>query len=118
VNCLARTATQKPRPRILSKWQKQLEKDRQWRDVSKVVRKRDGGKCRSCKKPGSQLHHIVYRSHGGKDVAANLILTCDRCHAAIHAKVILVKFTLQNPAASITFTLNTQWDDISEKRGR
>lgn len=111
---LLRNASQKPKPRLLTKWHKQLEKDRQWRAVSKVVRKRDGGKCRSCRKPGQQVHHIVYRSHGGKDVAANLILTCDKCHAAIHAKVILVSFKLPNPAASITFTRNTQWDSLRE----
>lgn len=101
---------QKPRPRLLSKWQKEIQKDTNWRKVSAVVRKRDGGKCRCCGKPGNQIHHIVYRSHGGKDDAGNLILTCGDCHAAIHAKVLLVTFNPKRPALSITFRRNTQWD--------
>lgn len=101
---------QKPKPRLLSKWQKDIQQKAEWRRVSAVVRKRDGGKCRACGKPGNQIHHIVYRSHGGKDVASNLILTCSRCHAAIHAKVTLVDFNIKNPAKTIGFMRNTQWD--------
>lgn len=107
---LIRNAKPKPMPRVLSNWHKKLEAERQWKKVSAFVRKRDGGKCRSCGKPGSQIHNIVYRSHGGKDEAGNLILTCTKCHSWIHAKAILVSFDPKHPAKSIKFTRNTQWD--------
>jgi 5-methylcytosine-specific restriction endonuclease McrA len=107
---MAHVTFPKPMPRLMTKWQKEIHSKAEWRRVSAVVRKRDGGKCRACGKPGTEVHHIVYRSHGGKDVASNLILTCMRCHRAIHAKVTLVTFGQNNPAKSIKFTRNTQWD--------
>ncbi len=107
---LIRNAPAKPKPRLLIKQRKAALKEANWRTVSAAVRKRDKGKCRACGKPGTQIHHVVYRSHGGKDEASNLILTCSRCHSAIHAKVTLVTFNLRHPALGITFTRNTQWD--------
>jgi hypothetical protein len=31
-----------------------------------------------------QPHHIIYRSHGGKDTPENTITLCARCHDAVH----------------------------------
>lgn len=106
---------QKPRPRVLTQQDRDREKARNWRDVSKSVRLRDQGKCRVCGKPGTDPHHIVYRSHGGRDVESNLVWSCRPCHKAIHAKVTLVTFNPKNPAGTIKFTRNTQWD--CETRG-
>lgn len=100
----------KPRPHVLTKMDKAVEKARNWRKVSAFVRKRDKGKCRACRKPGSEVHHIVYRSHGGKDEAGNLAIVCIQCHKLIHAKVLLVSFDPKHPAKSIRFERNTQWD--------
>lgn len=33
---------------------------------------------------GLQMHHIIYRSHGGSDEDDNLICLCWRHHAAVH----------------------------------
>lgn len=107
---MALQSLQKPRPHMLTQQDKEREKHRNWSEVSAVVRKRDGGKCRCCGKPGTDPHHIVYRSHGGKDVESNLAWSCRACHKAIHAKVTLVSFNPKNPAATIKFTRNTQWD--------
>ncbi len=30
------------------------------------------------------LHHIVYRSHGGSDEVQNIICVCRHCHDLIH----------------------------------
>lgn len=105
---------QKPRPRVLTKWHKDLEKARQLRDAVAFVRKRDKGRCRRCLGVGNQAHHIVYRSHGGKHEPKNLIWSCARCHREIHAKVWIVTFDPRNPAKSIRFTRNTQWDKLEE----
>jgi 5-methylcytosine-specific restriction endonuclease McrA len=33
-----------------------------------------------------EIHHIVFRSHGGGDNIENLAALCHDCHAAIHDK--------------------------------
>lgn len=105
---------QKPRPRVLTRADKAREKDRQWTQAKRFVRARDGGRCRVCGKPGSQAHHIVYRSHGGKDEPRNLVWTCLDCHRLIHAHVVLVSYDPKHPAKSIKFTRNTRWDGVSQ----
>lgn len=105
---------QKKRPRVLTKWHKDLEKKRQLRVALAFVKKRDKGRCRCCGGMGTQAHHIVYRSHGGKDDPKNLIWACARCHREIHVKVWIVTFDPKHPAKSIRFERNTQWDREEE----
>jgi Holliday junction DNA helicase RuvB len=53
---------------------------------------RDGCCCRSC---GSRrqlmVHHIVWRSQGGPTRAWNLICLCARCHALVHAALLVLR---------------------------
>jgi 5-methylcytosine-specific restriction endonuclease McrA len=104
------TATQKPKPRVLVQAEKRRQKIKTLREASAEVKKRDGGKCRVCGTPGNQAHHLVYRSHGGKDTPSNLVWCCSTCHRLIHAKVLLVTFKPDNPAATVKFSRNTAWD--------
>lgn len=58
-------------------------------NIYEQVRQRDGNKCRVCLYPGYggagiEVHHIVYRSHGGPDEAWNLICLCNPCHGQAH----------------------------------
>ena len=49
---------------------------------------RDKGKCRSCGLRSTlQVHHIVFRSHGGPDETWNLVTLCESCHSGIHTAV-------------------------------
>jgi hypothetical protein len=55
-----------------------------------AVAARSGGKCEaaaaaSCRRRGSQLHHRLMRSQGGKHTVENLLDVCATCHAHIHA---------------------------------
>ena len=101
---------QKPRPKILDKRQAAKDKAANWSRVCRLVKARDRH-CRVCKSaPGEHVHHIVYRSHGGKDVPSNLLWVCLDCHRDIHAKVTLVKFHTINPSLTATFERNTTWD--------
>jgi len=101
---------QKPRPRVLDKRQAAKDKAANWSRVCRLVKARDRH-CRVCKSaPGEHAHHIVYRSHGGKDVPSNLLWVCGQCHQDIHAKVTLVKFLPINPSLTATFERNTTWD--------
>jgi len=49
------------------------------------VLKRDSWRCQLC---GSmqqlEVHHRVFRSHGGKDAEENLVTLCHSCHSALH----------------------------------
>lgn len=53
-----------------------------------MVLNRDGYTCKCChgkhKDSKLEVHHIVYRSHGGSDDAENLVTLCHTCHKALH----------------------------------
>ena len=53
----------------------------------KLIYERDKHKCVVCGKwveDGHKPHHVVYKSHGGSDVAENMVLLCDDCHFEVH----------------------------------
>ena len=54
--------------------------------VYRLVSQRDRHLCRNCraKGPGLHHHHLRFRSVGGQDTTANLLLLCGRCHADVH----------------------------------
>ena len=80
----------KPRPKALDKRESAKATRANWRDVSRLVRERDGGKCRICGREGHEVHHVVMRSRGGKDEPSNLVLVCRSCHADAHQHVLRV----------------------------
>lgn len=49
-------------------------------DVRAAVVTRDEGCCRNCGSIGTEVHHIKFRSGGGKHVVENLVLLCYTCH--------------------------------------
>lgn len=56
------------------------------------VMARSGGRCEAaipdvCQGWGSEAHHVLRRSQGGQDTAANLRWVCSRCHRHVHAHV-------------------------------
>lgn len=68
----------------------------------RAIYKRDGYRCALCDNPqGLQIHHIVFRSHGGSNDPANLITLCWRCHAEAHGTAIPERHTYQR----------TSWED-------
>ena len=68
----------------------------------RAIYKRDGYRCALCDSPqGLQIHHIVFRSHGGSNDPANLITLCWRCHAEAHGTAIPERHTYQR----------TSWED-------
>lgn len=98
----------KPNPRVVNARAKLRLKQKQWQEVKAIVKKRDAGQCRACskhgrRKPGTEVHHLLYRSHGGKDDAKNLILLCKDCHQDAHAKLLKITWRGNNPAAGVRF---------------
>jgi 5-methylcytosine-specific restriction endonuclease McrA len=52
--------------------------------VKKQVLDRDKY-CQGCGGPGVHLHHIIFRSHGGKHEVDNLVYLCNLCHSNAHS---------------------------------
>lgn len=80
--------------------------DRANRKRGRITASRDGwlklraaklGICRVCLHPESEnieLHHLVPRSQGGDDLAANLVPLCHECHDAITRRAPLERLEL------------------------
>jgi len=53
---------------------------------------RDGDQCRCCNsRTQLMVHHIRYRSKGGRTRTWNLITLCMRCHALVHAGLLVLE---------------------------
>ena len=63
---------------------KELDPNLEFKKITEELRNyvvfRDNGLCQICGKSGSEIHHIKYRSHLGKNFANNLITLCTLCH--------------------------------------
>ena len=42
--------------------------------------------CEACERVACDVHHVVYRSHGGSDDINNLVGLCRECHDKAHAR--------------------------------
>ncbi|MCU1285406.1 MAG: endonuclease [Acidobacteriales bacterium] len=46
---------------------------------------RDNWRCQFCgARSNLQIHHVLFRSHGGPDSEDNLITACATCHHQVH----------------------------------
>lgn len=53
---------------------------------------RDDWMCRACgNRRTLDPHHVIYRSHGGKDELNNLLILCRRCHDDEHEKRLRIE---------------------------
>lgn len=65
-----------------------------WDQIRRQIYERDGYRCVNCGRGGgpngkAELHvdHVLPRSRGGPDVAANMRTLCRSCHGARHARI-------------------------------
>lgn len=65
---------------------KRLERESEERNCRALVHARDKGKCRipGCKERSEHLHHITYRSRGGRWRTGNITSLCPSHHAMVH----------------------------------
>lgn len=77
-----------------------------------MVRHRDNYTCQYCKKKNLQLevHHIIFKSHGGSDEAENLITLCNHCHSDLHEGKIKLKNKRGKSKGTLAFA--TQMNSI------
>jgi len=65
--------------------------DRELAANAQQARWRDGDRCRVCRSTlDVQVHHITYRSRGGKHDTNNLVCLCVGCHQDVHLKRLTI----------------------------
>jgi 5-methylcytosine-specific restriction endonuclease McrA len=107
---MARLRFAKPQPKILV----QRAARAQLVDTIKVVRatvwRRDQGRCRACgRRRGAQIHHVRFRSHGGRWTVANCVWLCRACHQDVHAGLWRVTGANANAPHGVQFTRRRWW---------
>ncbi len=83
----------KPEPRVIVKIRKERDRAVLERQCRADVKRRDKGRCviPGCKEHGSHLHHIKFRSRGGKFHSSNCCLLCVKHHQCVHAALITIE---------------------------
>lgn len=79
-------------PRVLDRIEKKRDLAKQERDCRAAVKKRDHGRCVVpwCKEVSRHLHHILYRSRGGKWRTGNIASLCVKHHQYLHGGLITI----------------------------
>lgn len=81
-----------------------------------MILNRDNYTCQCCKgrRRDSKLevHHIIFRSHGGSDEESNLITLCHTCHKALHSGKISLRL---NGKVKGTLKYATQMNSIRKQ---
>jgi len=79
-------------PRVLDRIEKKRDLAKMERDCRIAVKKRDKGKCvvPGCKDASVHLHHVTYRSRGGKWRSGNIASLCVKHHQLVHAGLIQI----------------------------
>ena len=80
----------KARARVLDRIDRKRELLKQERECRRAVKVRDKGKCRVCQNPSQHMHHIEFRSQGGKWQTCNIVSLCVLCHQLIHGGVLSI----------------------------
>lgn len=71
---------------LLKPKKKKKKKVRISEEVYNKVLERDNHRCRLCYSTWwLQIHHIIYRSQGGKHIEENLMMLCKSCHDKVHS---------------------------------
>lgn len=100
-------------PRVVDRIAKKRDYAKQERDCRIAVKARDHGRCvvPGCKESSRHLHHIVFRSRGGKWRTGNIASLCVKHHQFLHAGLISitgdadVHLTITGDAKYLRFTL-------------
>lgn len=79
------TRQPKPRKHLKSKKRIKPKYDPIPNHIREKVNERDKAICRGCGRAGTELHHIKFRSQGGKHTVDNLVTLCNQCHRLAHS---------------------------------
>lgn len=83
-----------------------------WRNTKKIVASRDNGLCVLCGAVAVDVHHVIYRSHGGKDEPGNCVCLCRRCHENAHG---LHKYVSANDIKNVLLKYLSEKNNTDKK---
>ena len=73
-----------PKPRAKRRVPKRANRNNFTKSVRNQVYKRDNGICQMCKGKGTEIHHVMFKSRGGRGVFTNGLTLCQPCHRKVH----------------------------------
>lgn len=100
-------------PRLVERISKKRDLAKMERDCRAAVKKRDKGRCvvPGCREAAQHMHHILFRSRGGKWRSENVCSLCVRHHQMLHAGLIQIsgdadlELVITGDAKYLRFTL-------------
>src|SRR5690625_3118475 len=74
-----------PKPKHKRREPKQADRNRFSKEVAQEIIERDDGVCQLCfSMKGTEIHHVMFRSSGGRGVKSDGILVCPYCYRLAH----------------------------------
>jgi hypothetical protein len=73
-----------PKPSHNRRVKKRGDRSKFSKMVRDEVKKHFNDTCQECGGKGLHLHHVCFRSQGGRGVMTNALLLCNNCHKRIH----------------------------------
>jgi hypothetical protein len=100
----ARGPIGKGTPRVIDRLQQKRDLAAQERACRLAVQARDQGRCvvPRCRRRSAHLHHIRYRSLGGRWTTANVCSLCPTHHQLVHAARLVIA---GNADTTLTITM-------------
>jgi 5-methylcytosine-specific restriction endonuclease McrA len=82
-------------PRAVTKAVRKRDEEAERKRIKKLVFARDGGKCRVCGKPATEMHELLFRSLMGERSLENSVAVCtfeaNNCHSLLQTHAIAVE---------------------------
>ena len=98
-----------PKPHVVVQRERRARVAQTIKAVRAAVWRRDGGRCRACHRRADQLHHVQYRSQGGRWTTANGVLLCRACHQDVHARILIIVGLNADDPAGLAFERRRPW---------
>lgn len=73
-----------PKPNHKRRKPKKGNRGKFTKDTREKIIERFNGQCAECGAKGIHIHHIKFKSEGGRGVETNGVLVCNQCHRKIH----------------------------------
>jgi 5-methylcytosine-specific restriction endonuclease McrA len=73
-----------PKPSHKRRVKKRGDRSKFSKMVRDEVKEKYNHQCQECGGKGLHLHHVCFRSQGGRGVITNALLLCNECHKHIH----------------------------------
>jgi hypothetical protein len=73
-----------PKPSHSRRVKKRGDRSKFSKMVRDAVKEKYNNQCAECGGKGLHLHHVTFRSQGGRGVVSNALLLCNQCHKYIH----------------------------------